>query len=150
MKSADCDVRPEKVVCIFGVWDLLHVGHIEALERARLLGDRLVVGVPADSVVVEDKGSPPIIDCLSRARMLQAVRFVDEVVIYKTLSFLPVLEEVEPDILAVGSPWGHAERHIAAERWVVDRGGRVVPIPRLESVSTSWIKERVLTCHRQT
>lgn len=128
-------------VVTFGCWDLLHVGHVAFLERAAALGDRLVVGVPSDEVVCEDKGREPVITMADRVRMLQALRCVSVAVPYFSLDFLPVLEAVRPDVLAVGDTWGTAERHLAAERWM--REGRVVRLPHTSGVSTTIIRGRM-------
>lgn len=132
------------IVYMPGVWDLLHVGHLRALERASRLGF-LIVGVPGDKVVLEDKGSPPVIPCEQRVEMLRALSCVSAVVTYDTLDFIPNLTHYSPDILAVGSTWGKERRHIQAEEWCIKNGKRFVKIEYTNGVSTTEIKNRVLT-----
>lgn len=128
------------LVVTFGCWDLLHVGHVAVLERARALGDRLVVGVPSDEVVTEDKGRPPVILLADRLRMVAALRCVDVAVPYHLLAFVPTLEAVRPDVMAVGDTWGSECRHVAAETWMTAAGGRVVRLPYTAGVSTTEIR----------
>ena len=126
-----------------GVWDLLHVGHVQALSLARLAGDKLVVGVPSDEVVVEDKGEPPIIPLSDRVTMLKALRMVDEVLPYYRLEFLTHLNLLRPQALAIGETWGNAARHVEADKWCLLNGCRLLKIPRYPNESTSAIKQRI-------
>jgi len=126
-----------------GVWDLLHVGHLVFLERARALGDRLIVGVPSDEVVEEGKGRPPIIPLADRLRMLQSLKCVDAAVPYYKLEFLAHLAAFKPDVLVVGETWGRSERHLAAEKWAASNACRVVVMPYTSAESTTAIKNRI-------
>lgn len=132
-----------QIVYIPGVWDLLHVGHLTILERAKALGDRLVVGVPSDGVVKEDKGTTPVIRLEDRLRMLAALRCVDVAIPYYRLEFLAHLRMIQPDILAVGEAWGHDRRHAEAEQWIMQHRRRVVRLPYYEGESCTDIRERV-------
>jgi glycerol-3-phosphate cytidylyltransferase len=130
-------------VLTFGVWDLLHVGHVAFLVRAAALGDRLVVGVAGDEAVRQDKGRPPVIPDLDRAKMIGALRCVESAVVYPELDFLPTLWAVKPDVLAVGSQWGGQDRHRAAEAWMNHYNKRVSVIFRTSGVSTTDIVARI-------
>lgn len=125
-----------------GVWDLLHVGHLAYLERARALGDRLAVGVPSDEVVRLDKGRPPAVPLAERLRLLAALRCVDLAVPYYALEFLTHLELFRPDVLCVGEGWGGAARHEEAEGWAAACGCRVVRLPRTPGVSTTILRRK--------
>lgn len=126
-----------------GCWDLLHVGHLEFLEAARALGDRLAVGVASDEVICADKGRKPVIPLPDRLRMLRSLRCVDLALPYYALDFLPHLEALRPAILAVGEEWGGAQRHDDAELWARNVGCRVARLPYWRGESTSAIRERV-------
>lgn len=127
-----------------GVWDLLHVGHVTILRRARSLCDRLVVGVPTDEVVLEDKGRLPAIPLADRVMMLEALRCVDLALPYHHLEFLSHLSTLKPDILFVGSTWGNEKRHLDALAWCHAQGCQVIMLPYTDGVSTTQIKERIL------
>lgn len=136
------------IVLTFGVWDMLHVGHLRFLERASALGDSLVVAVPSDLVVIEDKRQAPVIPARDRRAMLSALRCVGQTVLYDELDFVQTLERVQPDVLAVGGDWGRLKRHRDAERWVLSRGGRVKRVRRYHGESTSLIRQRVMRAAR--
>ena len=127
-----------------GVWDLLHVGHVTILEKAKGLGDILVVGVPSDEVVILDKAQEPIIPCEQRCRMLEALKCVDWTVIYYGLDFMPKIQMLQPDVLVIGATWGKMKRHTDAVEWMERHGGQVVQFDYSSGVSSTLIKERVV------
>ena len=89
-----------KVVFTNGCFDILHLGHLDYLEKSRNLGDRLVIGLNTDSSVRRLKGpNRPIIAELSRARMLAALAFVDLVIAFNEETPLELIKKVKPDIL---------------------------------------------------
>lgn len=137
-----------KIVLTFGCWDLLHVGHLNALEQARAMGSLLVVGVASDVAIEKDKGERPAIPLADRCRMLRALRVVNVVLPYSTLDFLPTLEKVRPAILAVGGDWGSQPRHRAAEEWVRVNGRELRRLARYPAESTTAIRQRVLVASR--
>lgn len=137
------------LVYIPGVWDMLHVGHVAILTRAKALGSHLTVGVPDDGLVAADKGRPPICTLAERMGMLEALRCVDRVAPYGELSFLPHLDLFKPDIIAVGSTWGCEQRHRLAEKWARKNNATFITLPYTSSISTSDIAARVLRRHRE-
>lgn len=139
----------QETVLMFGIFDMLHVGHVRALKQAASLGDSLVVGLPSDAVVAEDKGKLPIIEMQYRVEMIGSLACVSEVVTYYEFEFLAALNYVKPDILAVSTTWGREKRHLDAERWMAEHDGKVVVIPYFDGESTTKIKQRVVDQWRQ-
>ncbi|KXK25551.1 MAG: D-heptose-1-phosphate adenylyltransferase [Bacteroidetes bacterium OLB12] len=89
-----------------GCFDLIHLGHVDYLEKARNLGDRLVLGLNSDSSVSRFKGPErPLQDENSRARVLAAMQFVDLVVLFDEDTPLALISELIPDILVKGSDY---------------------------------------------
>ncbi|MCC6349697.1 MAG: D-glycero-beta-D-manno-heptose 1-phosphate adenylyltransferase [Candidatus Eisenbacteria bacterium] len=132
----------ERIVFTNGVYDLLHRGHVEYLEEARALGDRLVVGVNSDASVHRLKGpTRPILPQGDRAGLLGALACVDLVVIFDDDTPLRLVEAVRPDVLVKGADWA-AEAIVGAD-FVLARGGRVERIPLREGLSTSVIVKRI-------
>lgn len=127
-----------------GVWDLLHVGHVNFLTQARNKCHRLIVGVPTDRVVEEDKGRPPIIPLKERVIMLSSLKMVDSVVAYSRLDFIRELNLIKPNRIFIGEQWGKEQRHKRAEAWCLHHHCQMVVVPYLESVSSTSIKQR---CH---
>ncbi|MGB7355892.1 MAG: RpiB/LacA/LacB family sugar-phosphate isomerase, partial [Acidobacteriaceae bacterium] len=95
-----------KVVFTNGVFDILHQGHIELLNWSRNLGDRLVVGINSDASVRALKGEGrPVNSQENRKAVLQALRFVDEVVVFDDLRPTALIESLHPAIVVKGGEW---------------------------------------------
>src|SRR5262245_32084490 len=91
-----------KVVFTAGVWDILHVGHLNLLQRARALGDSLIVGVLTDEAAERYKPRP-VMPFEERLELIRALRMVDDVVQVDDTNATAVLQELRPDILVHGS-----------------------------------------------
>jgi D-beta-D-heptose 7-phosphate kinase/D-beta-D-heptose 1-phosphate adenosyltransferase len=132
-----------RIVFTNGCFDLLHRGHIRYLERARALGDVLVVAVNSDASVRTLKGRDrPVVGAEQRAEVLAALAAVDFVVIFEELDPARVIRAVRPDVLVKGGDWS-VDRIVGAE-FVRSTGGKVRSLPYLEGDSTSGLIERVL------
>lgn len=132
-----------KVVFTNGVFDLLHPGHVELLERARAEGDLLLVGVNTDASVRRlGKGSDrPIVPEGARARVLAGLAAVDCVVLFDEETPLELITVLAPDVLVKGADYS-VDRIVGAEV-VQARGGRVVRVPLVAGFSTTSILERL-------
>lgn len=135
--------QPGLVVFTNGVFDLLHPGHIELLERARQEGDCLVVGLNSDpSVRLLNKGADrPLVPQASRARVLAALEAVDCVVLFDEPTPLELITELRPDVLVKGADY--ARDQIVGADLVEQRGGRVVRVQLVEGFSTTKLVERL-------
>jgi D-beta-D-heptose 7-phosphate kinase/D-beta-D-heptose 1-phosphate adenosyltransferase len=133
-----------RIVFTNGVYDLLHRGHVEYLEEARALGDRLVVGVNTDASVRRLKGpSRPIVTIEDRAAVLRALACVDLVVAFDDDTPLRLIEAVQPDVLVKGADYAVGD--IVGREVVEARGGLVTTIALREGLSTSTLVERIRT-----
>jgi len=132
------------VVFTNGCFDLLHLGHVDYLEKAKALGDRLVIGLNTDDSVSRFKGpSRPIQDEQSRARVLAALQFVDLVVLFNEDTPLHLITELKPNTLVKGSDY-LAENIVGADV-VKESGGEVKTIDFVPGYSTSRIVEKIKT-----
>ncbi len=132
----------ERVVFTNGCFDLLHVGHVTYLERARRYGRRLVVGLNTDVSVRRLKGpGRPLMGQEDRARVLAALAAVDAVVLFDQDTPSALIERLRPDVLAKGADYRKEEVVGAAE--VESWGGRVVLVPLVEDRSTTDIIARM-------
>src|ERR1700744_994559 len=96
----------KKVVFTNGVFDLLHLGHITYLAKAADLGDKLIIGLNADSSVKRIKGeSRPVNDQNSRAALLAAMFFVDGIVVFEEDTPHNLITTLMPDILVKGADY---------------------------------------------
>ena len=125
-----------------GCFDLIHPGHLDLLERARALGDRLVVGLNSDASVRAIRGQGrPLVAQDDRAAVLRALRCVDEVIIFDEPNPRRLIEELQPDVLVKGGDWP-VEQIVGADT-VLRKGGRVISLPLRPGYSTSALVERV-------
>ena len=132
----------ESVVFTNGVFDLLHRGHVEYLEEAAGLGDRLVVGINADASVRRLKGDQrPLVPEHERAELVAALQCVDLCVIFDEDTPERLIREVEPDVLVKGGDW--ALDRIVGREFVESRGGRVLTVPVREGHSTTALVARI-------
>ena len=133
----------QRVVFTNGCFDLLHRGHTRYLERARSLGDALVVAINSDRSVRALKGlGRPVVPAEERAEVLAALAAVDYVVIFDELDPARVIRAVRPDVLVKGGDWPVSQ--IVGADDVQSRGGRVLSLPYVEGASTSALIGRVL------
>jgi rfaE bifunctional protein nucleotidyltransferase chain/domain len=132
----------QKVVFTNGCFDLLHLGHVDYLEKARGLGDRLVIGLNSDSSVGRFKGPErPLQDQTSRARVLAAMQFVDLVVLFGEDTPHELISQLLPNVLVKGSDY-LAENIVGADV-VKSHGGEVKTIDFVPGYSTTRIVEKI-------
>jgi len=132
----------KKLVFTNGCFDLLHPGHIDYLNRAAALGDKLIVGLNDDASIQRLKGATRPINALQdRAVMLAALRAVDLVVAFSEDTPLNLIAAVMPDILIKGGDYQPDDIVGAAE--VKRHGGEVIVMPFLEGYSSTALIERI-------
>ena len=132
----------DKIVFTNGCFDLLHVGHVDYMEKARNLGDKLIVAVNSDNSIKRLKGvGRPITDINSRSKVLAALGFVDLVVVFDEDTPLELISELIPDILVKGNDY-LAENVVGADI-VIKNGGEVVTLELIKGYSTTSIIERI-------
>lgn len=130
------------VVFTNGCFDLIHLGHVDYLEKARMLGDKLVIGLNSDDSVSRFKGPErPLQDQISRARVLAAMQFIDLVVFFNEDTPLNLITELLPDILVKGSDY-LADNIVGADV-VKKNGGVVKTIDFVPGYSTTRIVEKI-------
>ena len=139
-----------KIVFTAGSWDLLHVGQMRYLEKAKMQGDVLVVGVNSNEAIQKVKGrNKPILDEMIRAEALTYLRSVDYITIIPTPSCQPVLGLLKPDVyVTVGEEWNSDYKKSKEYKTVSEYGGKIKLIDRQSPyISTSSIVERVVGSH---
>jgi len=136
-------LKSDRIVFTNGCFDILHRGHVEYLQEAAALGDRLVVGVNSDASVRRlGKGvDRPLNDQDSRAKVLAALRCVDAVVIFDEDTPLELITAVQPDVVAKGGDW-KPEQIVGADV-VKARGGEVRSLKLVDGFSTTALVEKI-------
>jgi rfaE bifunctional protein nucleotidyltransferase chain/domain len=134
--------RGQTLVFTNGHFDLLHVGHVDYLEKARALGDALFVGVNADPATQQLKGSGrPLVPAHERARLVGALWCVDAAVIFEGATADGIIDALRPEIYAKGGDY--AAKPLPERATVEGYGGRVVLIDVLPAHSTSALIARI-------
>ncbi|MEM8892722.1 MAG: D-glycero-beta-D-manno-heptose 1-phosphate adenylyltransferase [Bacteroidota bacterium] len=135
-------IKGDKIVFSNGCFDLIHMGHVQYLEAARNLGDRLVLGLNSDSSVRMLKGdSRPIVDENARAGVLAGLTAIDAICIFSEETPAELIEAVHPDILVKGGDYQISE--IVGADFVMANGGEVKRIDFLPGHSTSAIVKKI-------
>lgn len=130
-----------KKVLTVGVYDLLHIGHVELFRKAHRQGDYLIVAVQDSDVVLAFKPDAKLVySTEERCYMVRAIRYVDEVVVYQNVK--DIVKTVDFDVFVKGPDQGHAGFQEAV-RWCEEHGKQVVTLPRTDGISTSELKELI-------
>ena len=132
----------QRVVFTNGHFDLLHLGHLDYLEKARALGDALFVGINGDTSTRRLKGpGRPLVPALERARLVAALRPVTVVLIFEAETATALIELLRPEVYVKG---GDYQLKALPERPAVERyGGQVILIDYLPDHSTSQLIARI-------
>ena len=131
------------VVFTNGCFDLLHAGHVMLLERAKRLGDVLIVAINSDASAKRLKGPQrPIVSQRDRAQLLAALESVNYVTVFNDSTPERLLRRLRPHILVKGADWSSTQ--IVGRELVERDGGRVVRLPLLRGYSTSRLLQRIL------
>lgn len=139
----------KKIVFTNGCFDILHVGHITLLNKARTLGDKLIVGLNSDASIRRIKGEKrPIVPEAERAHILSAIESVDYVVIFDDDTPLELIKTIRPDILVKGSDY--SVEKVIGHDVVESYGGRVALVDLVNGFSTTNIVESVLKNYSNT
>ncbi len=136
-------MKGDRIVFTNGCFDILHRGHVEYLQEAASLGDRLVIGVNSDASVKRQGKGPerPLNDQDSRAKVLAALRLVDAVVIFDEDAPLALIEAIVPDVLVKGGDW--SEERIVGADVVRKNGGEVRSLKLVDGFSTTALVEKI-------
>ena len=142
VRRASWKENKEIVVFTNGCFDILHLGHVDYLEKARQAGTKMIVGVNADSSVRQLKGpSRPVNNEYARARILASLQFVDMVIIFEEETPLQLINTLLPDVLIKGDDY--SIETIVGAKEVIANGGKVTTIPLVPSYSTTNIIQKL-------
>ena len=118
---------------------MLHIGHILLFKKAKELGDKLIVAVQDESVILKYKPQAKMeYTTEERCYMVSAIKYVDEVIVYKDVD--KDLPYVDFDIFAKGPDQIH-DGFRRAVKWCEEHGKEVVVIPRTEGISSTMLRE---------
>jgi len=134
--------KGKKIVFTNGCFDLLHVGHVRLLKKAKSLGHVLIVAVNSDNSVRKLKGSGrPIVPLNERMELLSALNDVDYVVPFSDSTPLRIIEELTPSVLVKGGDY--KIKDIIGAKHVQSHGGKVRVFPFVRGKSSSSLLNRL-------
>jgi len=149
MISMEAEQLGKKVVFTNGCFDILHLGHITYLQKAKQLGDILIVGVNTDDSVRRLKGpTRPVNTDYDRAVVLSALKSVDYTVLFKEDTPLNLINAIKPSVLVKGGDY--TIDTIVGATEVLANGGEVVTIDFVEGKSTTSIIKKLSTNSEDT
>lgn len=132
----------EAIVFTNGCFDILHLGHVDYLQKAANLGTKLILGLNTDASVSRLKPGRPLCDQVSRSRVIASLAFVDLVVFFDEQTPLDLIVALKPDILVKGDDY--TIETIVGSKEVIANGGVVKTIPLVNGYSTTNVVNKIL------
>ena len=125
-----------------GVYDLFHIGHLNLLKNAKSQCDKLIVGVTTDKAA-EYKNKKPFIPQQERMEIVNAIKYVDEVVPQDDLDKMVAFHKYHFYILFVGSDWQGTDKWNEYERKLAEYGAKVVYLPYTQHTSSTILQNTI-------
>ncbi len=126
-----------------GVFDLFHIGHLNLLRRAKEHCDRLIVGVSTDALV-SYKNKRAVIPFEERKAIVEAIRYVDEVVAQENMDKMEAWRRLRFDVMFVGDDWKGTEKWNGYERQFREVGVKIIYFPYTKGTSSTLINDTLL------
>ena len=127
-----------------GVYDMFHVGHLNVIMNAKEHCEHLIVAVSTDEVVEANKHKTPIIRYEDRVRIVEAIRYVDEVVPQTDYADkIGAAKKYNIDVMFVGDDWKGTEKWNRIEKELNEIGVDLVYLPYTQSISSTMLRERI-------
>ncbi|RMF92206.1 MAG: bifunctional D-glycero-beta-D-manno-heptose-7-phosphate kinase/D-glycero-beta-D-manno-heptose 1-phosphate adenylyltransferase HldE [Candidatus Schekmanbacteria bacterium] len=136
--------KGKKIVFTNGCFDILHMGHIYLLQKAKAFGDILIVAINTDSSIKRIKGeNRPLISEGERAKILSALSCVDYVTFFDDDTPMNIIKKIKPDVLVKGGDYSKNE--VVGAEFVEKNGGRVELVKVVKGLSTTNIIKKILS-----
>lgn len=126
-----------KTIITFGTFDVFHIGHLNILQRAKALGDRLIVGISSDQLNLHKKARLPVYQQQERMRIIQELKCVDDVFLEESLELkAQYIRQFNAQMLVMGDDWKGKFDHLSSLC-------EVVYLSRTPTISTTSIIETI-------
>lgn len=125
-----------------GVYDMFHIGHLNILRRAKEQCEYLIVGVSTDECVESYKHKTPIIPFEQRAAIVEAIKYVDEVVPQTTMDKLQFLKQRHFDVMFHGDEWKGTELYNKYEEEFAKYDACIEYLTHTDGISSSMLREK--------
>lgn len=126
-----------------GVFDMFHIGHLNILRRAKEKCDYLIVGVSTDECVESYKHKTPVIPYDQRAAIVEAIKYVDEVVPQKSMDKLEFLKQRHFDVMFHGDEWQGTELYNRYEKEFAKFNARIESLAHTDGISSTILREKI-------
>lgn len=126
-----------------GVYDMFHIGHLNILRRAKEQCDYLIVGVTTDELCQKNKNKRPIICEEDRVAIVEAIKYVDKVVLQCDMDKLAAVKKYGVDVVFVGSDWKGSESWNRYEKEFATQQCKVVYLDHTDGISSTILRERL-------
>ena len=134
--------KEQVIVFTNGCFDIIHSGHLDLLKEARSYGDKLIVGLNSDKSISKLKGPErPIIGQSERKKILLALKYVDEVIIFNEENPLKLIKKLKPSILVKGADY--TKEQVIGGEFVESYGGQIKLVKLAKGKSTSNIINKI-------
>lgn len=127
-----------------GVYDMFHIGHLNILRKAKQNCDYLVVGVSTDELVQAEKHKTPIIPFSERCSIVEAIKYVDEVVPQENKNKFEAWRKYHFDKMFVGSDWKGTPQWNEYERQFATVGVEIVYFDHTDGISSSILRDKLI------
>lgn len=126
-----------------GVYDMFHIGHLNILKRAKEMCDVLIVGVSTDEVVLGYKKHLPVVPYEQRKAIVEAIRYVDQVVPQDTMDKMSMWKSVNFDVMFHWDEWKGTELYNKYEEEFAKVGVTIEYLPHTEGISSSMFRDKM-------
>jgi glycerol-3-phosphate cytidylyltransferase len=131
----------KKIGYTTGVFDLFHIGHLNVLKRARLECDYLIVGITSDELSMSAKNKKPVIPFQERMEIVEAIKFVDEVVPQMNYDKEEAWNNLKFDMMFVGDDWKGTDKWNQIEKDFAEFGVEIFYFPYTTHTSSTKLRE---------
>ena len=126
-----------------GTFDMFHIGHLNLIKNAKRHCDYLIVGVNDDDLVESYKNKRPIVPLNERVEIVRAIKYVDEVILTKTLNKKEVWEKVRFNEIYIGDDWKGNARWEETGKEMESLGAKLVFLPYTKDTSSTLLREKL-------
>lgn len=126
-----------------GVYDMFHIGHLNIIRRAKEQCDYLIVGVSTDELVKKEKGKTPVIPFGERVEIIEALKYVDEVVVQPDKDKVAAWDRYHFEKMFVGSDWKGTPQWDKIEEQFKPLGVEIIYLPHTDGVSSTQLTELI-------
>ena len=128
-----------------GTFDMFHVGHLNLLKNAKERCDYMVVGVNSDELVINYKHKKPVVPIEERVQIVEAIKYVDQVIVTDTLDKKAVWDKIAYSRLFIGDDWKGSDRWNKTEEEMKQYGVEVVYLPYTKTTNSTLLREKLLS-----